>query len=76
MTTAKKTLDLDRWQERALTAQQVATLLNIHVSSVYRKAQNGELPPPRKVAGLTRWLGAEIAPLFNSTSQQQDESPT
>ena len=71
-----KTTNLDHWQEKALTAQQVAALLNIHVSSVYRKSQNGELPSPRKIAGLTRWLGAEIALLFGSTPQQPNETLT
>ena len=66
MMTTLKPVDLNQWQERALTAQQVAALLNIHPSSVYRKTQNGELPSPRKVAGLTRWLGSEIAVLFSA----------
>lgn len=71
-----KTPNLDNWQQKALTAQQVAALLNIHVSSVYRKSTNGELPAPKKIAGLTRWLGADIALLFGSTAQQPSESPT
>lgn len=39
-----------------LTDREVAAMLGIGVRSVWRKAQDGRLPPPAKVGGSTRWV--------------------
>ncbi len=39
-----------------LKDKEVAAMLGIGVRSVWRKAQDGRLPPPVKVGGSTRWV--------------------
>lgn len=54
-------IDISHWEERTLTAAQVAKILSISVSSVYRKTGLGEIPKPKLVCGLTRWSGEALA---------------
>jgi predicted DNA-binding transcriptional regulator AlpA len=50
-----------RAEERELlTAADVARMLAIGERSVWRKAQDGRLPPPIKVGGSTRWAKTSI----------------
>jgi len=50
-----------RAEERELlTAADVARMLAIGERSVWRKAQDGRLPPPVKVGGSTRWAKTSI----------------
>ena len=49
---------------KLLTVQDVAELLSIGVSSVWRKARSGDLPQPVKIGGSTRWRRADIEALF------------
>ncbi len=43
-----------------LTVEQVAAMLAIGVRSVWRKAQDGRLPPPIKMTGSTRWAKSTL----------------
>ena len=43
-----------------LTVEDVAAMLSIGVRSVWRKAQDGRLPPPIKMTGSTRWAKATL----------------
>jgi predicted DNA-binding transcriptional regulator AlpA len=43
-----------------LTATEVAAMLAIGVRSVWRKAQDGRLPPPIKMTGSTRWAKSTL----------------
>jgi predicted DNA-binding transcriptional regulator AlpA len=43
-----------------LTVSQVAAMLSIGVRSVWRKAQDGRLPPPIKMTGSTRWAKSTL----------------
>jgi predicted DNA-binding transcriptional regulator AlpA len=50
-----------RAEERELlTVADVARMLAIGERSVWRKAQDGRLPPPIKVGGSTRWAKTSI----------------
>lgn len=42
-------------ESEMLTVKDVAAMLSIGVRSVWRKAQDGRLPPPIKMTGSTRW---------------------
>jgi excisionase family DNA binding protein len=46
--------------DQALSVDDVATRLGVHRDTVRRLAARGALPPPRKIAGCTRWLESEI----------------
>lgn len=43
-----------------LTAADVARMLAIGERSVWRKSQDGRLPPPIKIGGSTRWTKSSI----------------
>ncbi len=43
-----------------LTVEEVAAMLAIGVRSVWRKAQDGRLPPPIKMTGSTRWAKSTL----------------
>lgn len=43
-----------------LTVAEVAAMLSIGVRSVWRKSQDGRLPPPIKMTGSTRWAKSTI----------------
>jgi predicted DNA-binding transcriptional regulator AlpA len=47
-------------EREMLTVGEVAAMLSIGVRSVWRKAQDGRLPPPIKMTGSTRWAKSTI----------------
>jgi len=47
-------------ESEMLTVEEVATMLSIGVRSVWRKAQDGRLPPPIKMTGSTRWAKSTL----------------
>lgn len=61
---AKQSVNITDWQTRLLSVSQVAHILSISTSSVYRKVGLGELPPPKHIAGLPRWNGQELATII------------
>jgi len=48
-----------------LTAADVARILAIGERSVWRKSQDGRLPPPIKIGGSTRWTKSSIRDWMN-----------
>lgn len=44
-----------------LKATEVAKMLNISVTSIYRRMADGTLPKPIKLGTLSRWSKADIA---------------
>ena len=51
-------------QHQLLRVSDVAQILNLGVSSVWRLARNGQLPAPIRVGGSTRWRRADIESLI------------
>jgi excisionase family DNA binding protein len=47
-----------------LRVTDVAEILDLGVSSVWRLVRKGQLPAPVRVGGSTRWRRAEIEALF------------
>jgi predicted DNA-binding transcriptional regulator AlpA len=47
-------------ESELLTVNEVAEMLSIGVRSVWRKSQDGRLPPPIKMTGSTRWAKSTI----------------
>ena len=43
-----------------ITAEEVAALLGIHRSTVWRWIDQELLPPPRRIGGRTLWLRADV----------------
>jgi predicted DNA-binding transcriptional regulator AlpA len=58
--TQGNTVALTATESEMLTANEVATMLAIGVRSVWRKSQDGRLPPPIKMTGSTRWSKSTI----------------
>jgi len=46
-----------------MTVRQVAAILGIGVSTVWRAASKGDIPKPIKIGGSTRWRRADIEAL-------------
>ena len=47
---------------------EVAALLGISKSSVWRLTANGTLPQPVRIGGMTRWKRAEIEATFSDAA--------
>ena len=47
-------------QERLLKVVEVARLLGVSVSTVWRHVANGSLPEPVRFGGVTRWSETEL----------------
>jgi excisionase family DNA binding protein len=43
-----------------IPAEEVAALLGIHRSTVYRWLDQGLIPPPRRIGGRTVWARADV----------------
>lgn len=52
-------------EPQLLTVRQVAALLNIGTSSVWRHVRNGTLPKPVRIVGTTRWRRADLLALVD-----------
>lgn len=51
-------------QHQLLRVSDVAKILCLGVSSVWRLARNGQIPAPIRVGGSTRWRRADIEALI------------
>lgn len=49
---------------RLLTEREVAELLNIGRSTIWRGVKNGAIPSPVKIGGATRWRSVDIQALI------------
>ncbi|MBL4928916.1 helix-turn-helix transcriptional regulator [Fuscibacter oryzae] len=47
-----------------MTVKEVAGHFNAGVSTIWRWVKNGDLPPPVKIGGSTRWRRADIEAAF------------
>lgn len=60
-----------------LTVKEVAAMLHIGVRSVWRKLQDGRLPPPIKMTGSTRWAKSTLHEwMAKQTTAAEKQSPT
>jgi excisionase family DNA binding protein len=55
-----KTNQTSRLRALWIPAEDVAALLGIHRSTVYRWLDQGLIPPPRRIGGRTLWSRADI----------------
>jgi excisionase family DNA binding protein len=51
----KKTASQEQDKLRLLTKEQLAAKLQLSTRTVYRKWQDGEIPPPIKLGSVVRW---------------------
>lgn len=51
-------------EKQLLTVREVAALLGLGVSSVWRNVKRGTLPEPVRIGGATRWRRADLAALI------------
>ena len=56
-----------------LDVRAVARLLGVHRATVWRKAAAGQLPPPIRICGLTRWSLAEIEAVITAKLAERDQ---
>jgi excisionase family DNA binding protein len=54
-----------------LTVAEVAALLKLGNSTVWRLVKRGSLPSPVKIGGATRWNESEVAIFIASLTEQQ-----
>ena len=52
-------------EKQLLRVTEVAKILDLGVSSVWRLARKGHLPTPIRVGGSTRWRRSEIEALLS-----------
>lgn len=51
-------------QKTLLRVGEVATLLDLGVSTIWRQVRKGQLPAPLQIGGSTRWRAADILALL------------
>ena len=56
-----------------INVRNVAALLGVDRSTVWRKSANGDLPKPCRIAGLTRWSLAEVEAVIAAKLAERDE---
>jgi len=59
-TNPKKSEERPASQKRLLRVGEVATMLDLGVSTIWRQVRKGQLPAPIQIGGSTRWRSAEI----------------
>jgi excisionase family DNA binding protein len=52
-----------------LRVGEVATILDVGVSTIWRQVRNGQLPAPIQIGGSTRWRRAEIEAIIAAPQQ-------
>jgi excisionase family DNA binding protein len=57
--------------DKLLTVAEVASLLKLGNSTVWRLAKRGSLPRPVKIGGASRWNESEVATFIASLTEQQ-----
>ncbi|MEM7547689.1 MAG: helix-turn-helix domain-containing protein [Pseudomonadota bacterium] len=55
-----------------MDAKAVASFLGVHSATVWRKARDGELPKPIKIAGRTMWRRDEILASIDAATATRD----
>lgn len=58
-----------------LKAREVAEMLNISVTSIYRRMADGTIPRPIKLGQLSRWSRADILSAMADAKQRRVEPP-
>lgn len=56
-----------------LKATEVAEMLNISVTSIYRRMADGTIPRPIKLGGLSRWSQADILSAMAAAKERRVE---
>ncbi|WP_407493815.1 helix-turn-helix transcriptional regulator [Pseudooceanicola sp. MF1-13] len=62
--------------ERLLKVGEVAKLLGVSVSTVWRHVANGSLPEPVRFGGITRWAQSELANCLDKMKAERPEVGT
>ncbi len=52
-----------------LRARDLAAVLNMGESSVWRHVKNGDIPKPIKIGGSTRWRRADIEAIISPATE-------
>jgi excisionase family DNA binding protein len=60
-------------KNKLLNVKEVAELFGCGVSTIWRWTQNGILPRPIRIGGITRWHRNEIEKVLHSKSLKGEE---
>ena len=62
--------------DRLLTVGQVADIIGCGQSTVWRLLSKGQLPQPKRIGGMTRWLEADLYTFIRDSSVSKVERKT
>jgi len=51
-----------RLEDKLLTDRDLAEMYSVSRATIWRWSKEGHIPPPIKIAGSTRWRGADVVP--------------
>ncbi|WP_375623313.1 MULTISPECIES: helix-turn-helix transcriptional regulator [unclassified Bartonella] len=54
-----------------LTVRESAKLLNISVSTLWRRVTDGSVPKPLKIGSLARWLQSDLCDVIEKAKNQR-----
>ncbi|EJF83277.1 helix-turn-helix transcriptional regulator [Bartonella rattimassiliensis] len=54
-----------------LTVREAAKLLNISVSTLWRRVADGSVPKPLKIGSLARWLHSDLRNVIEKAKNQR-----
>ena len=57
-----------------LSAQETATMLGMSVATVWRRTNDGTLPQPVRIGGVTRWVRDELIEVISAAQAKRRTS--
>ncbi|WP_175869560.1 helix-turn-helix transcriptional regulator [Bartonella gabonensis] len=57
--------------EPLLTVRESAKILNISISTLWRRVADGSLPKPLKIGSLARWLQSDLDDVIEKAKNQR-----
>jgi predicted DNA-binding transcriptional regulator AlpA len=57
-----------------LSAQETATMLGMSVATVWRRTNDGTLPQPVRIGGVTRWVRDELVEVISAAQAKRRTS--
>lgn len=69
-----KPVNIDNWQNRALSVNEVCAVLGIGRATLYRKLEKGLIPKPNATLGFNRWHGRDIEQLISAPASIEQSS--
>jgi predicted DNA-binding transcriptional regulator AlpA len=59
-----------------LSAREAATMLGMSVATVWRRTNDGTLPEPVRIGGMTRWVREELIEVISAAQARRKDRET